>query len=340
MDLGVWLRRWGIRLPSGGLVLAALMACTKPEEPPPIAPLAAVPAGIGVASPRLDANLGSTKSLQRAMTSYAPAGASPGGASVGGRPPPTVAMTGGNVSLDFADTDIREVTAQILGGLLHLNYTIDPSVHGTATLRTSVPMSRGQLLPTLQVLLSQAGASLVQDGPLYRVLPAAAAGAFPGLAASQGNVGDTVVPLHYASADDIARALQPFVGQGVRIAAETGSNAILIGGEPSARETLANLVRAFDVNGLANQSLALMPVGQGDAREIATALQQALAGQGGTGAAGAARTGVVRVVPMERINAVLVSAPAPGLIDEAQRVFNLVQRRQEATLRTWHVYFV
>ena len=44
-------------------------------------------------------------------------------------------MTSGpaQYSLDFADTDVREAVAQILGTMLGLNYSIDPAVKGTVT---------------------------------------------------------------------------------------------------------------------------------------------------------------------------------------------------------------
>ena len=60
----------------------------------------------------------------------------------------------GDITLDFADSDIREVVAQTLGAVLHANYTIDPAVRGTATLHSAGPMSRGRLLTTLQSLLA------------------------------------------------------------------------------------------------------------------------------------------------------------------------------------------
>ena len=80
------------------------------------------------------------------------------------RPAADTSEPGGDISLDFADTDIREVVAQILGTLLHVNYTIDPAVHGTATLHTVNPSPRSRLLPTLQALLAQNGATVVQIG--------------------------------------------------------------------------------------------------------------------------------------------------------------------------------
>ena len=85
-------------------------------------------------------------------------------------------------SLEFADTDIREVVAQILGNILRVDYAIDPSVHGTATLHTAHPLAREQLVPTLQALLAPSGATVVQAGRLYRVLPMKDAANAPGIA--------------------------------------------------------------------------------------------------------------------------------------------------------------
>ena len=323
---------------------AVLSGCTRPEPPPRVPPLATLPPGIGAAAPRLNGSVGTTDTIDRSLVNAVPPRAQSGGAT-----PPAIATTGGNVSLDFADTDIREVTAQILGNLLHVTYTIDPAVHGTATLHTATPLPRSDLLPTLQVLLSQDGATLVRSGAMFRILPAAAAATTPGLATSPGDAGNDVIPLRYASADELARVLQPFAGPNARIAAEGGST-IVLAGEPVARAALANLVRAFDVDSLASQSFALLPVGQGNAREVATALQQALDVGGSAGAApaggntpalaAATGRGGIRVVAMERINSVLVSAPDPRLIDQARRVFTLVQRRRAATVRTWTVYFL
>jgi general secretion pathway protein D len=251
----------------------------------------------------------------------------------------------GDVSLDFADTDIREVVAQILGQILRVNYTIDPAVHGTATLHTVTPLARSQLLPTLQALLSETGATLVDTDGLYRVLPAGAAGAagpqgpaagggVAGLAAGGATAGGQLLPLRYASAVDLAKVLQPYAGQNARVAVDPGSNSLIISGQPEARDALAALAQAFDINLLAGQSYALLPAPQGAAADFASALETAFRAQGG------GLTNVVRVVPMERVGSVLLVASEPQYIDEARRVYDLVQARQRQTVRNWHVYYL
>ena len=239
---------------------------------------------------------------------------------------------GGDVTLDFADTDIRDVVAQILGSILRVNYTIDPAVRGTATLRTVRPLPRAELLPTLQALLAQNGAALVSSGNLYRVVPAAQAAAAGG---ANGTAGSIVVPLRYASAEDLAKLLQPYAGDGGRIVADPGRNALLVGGEPGARRALLSLIETFDVDILARQSYALLPVASGDVRDIASALQDAFRGQNG-----GALAGLVRVVPLNRIGAVLVVSPQARYIEEARRVYGLIDRARRQNVRTWHVEYL
>ena len=94
-------------------------------------------------------------------------------------------------------------------------------------------------------------------------------------------------------------------------------------------------MKAFDIDVLAGQSYALLPVSSGDVKDFATALQDAFRGQNG-----GALAGLVRVIPLSRINAVLVVSSQPQYIEQARRVFALIDRARRQTLRSWHVYYL
>ena len=174
------------------------------------------------------------------------------------------------------------------------------------------------------MLLGQAGATAVQSGGVWRVVPSAGSIA-----------GSVVVPLRYASAEALARLLQPFAGNAARVAAEPARNALLIAGEPNAREALIELAQTFDVNALAGQSYALLPVPPGTAKDFAAAMQDLFRGQGK-----GALAGLVRLVPLDRIDAVLLAAAQPRYLDDARRVFALVERERRFAVRSWHVYYL
>ena len=307
------------------LPLSALMAC-QPREGTRFPTLPEPGFAAGQATARVNGEVGTPTASPPPQVSMAAA------PNVILRQPQPSGDGGGNVSLNFADTDIREVVSQILGTTLGQTYTIDPAVHGTATLRTAQPLNRTQLLAVLDTLLSQNGATLVQSGGIYRVMPAAAAGSAPGLAGAVGGAGTTMRALKYASAEDLAKTLQPFVQNGGRIVADPARNALIVSGDPSTQQVLNGLIDAFDIDVLAGQSYALLPVTSGDAKDFASAMQDGLRGAGSSN--------MVRVIPMARITSVLVVSSQPRYIDEARRIYALVERKRRLTVRSWHVYYL
>jgi general secretion pathway protein D len=320
-------------LPLRGTILAALLCfagcahdrAVRDMSPKPLPPLPALSADTGTATPRVSGPVGTLAQHPQVTVSTVPSRlATLGPAATGAGP--------GNVNLNFEDADIREIAAQILGSDLRVNYAIDPSVHGTATLRTVTPLTNAQLLPVLQALLAQNGATLSQQNGVYRVLPFAAAN---GGLATPGTAGGTMVALRYAAAEDMARALATYAQAGARIIAVPAANAVVITGEPAQRDALVELVQSFDVDTLAGQSYALFPVSTGDAADLADALKSAFHAAQGQPLANA-----IRVIPLTRVNAVLVAASAPQYIEEARRAFAVVERGRRQTMRSWHVYYL
>jgi general secretion pathway protein D len=305
--------------------LTALAGCS-PAVNPALKPLPSLSSAAGAASPRIDGSVGTPNAMLPAQVSYGTTRTSVATA-------PNGSGTG-SVVLNFADTDIREVVAQVLGNMLKVNYAIDPAVHGTATFRTVQPLDQAELLAALQAMLAQSGAALLQSGSLYRVVPAAAAAA-PALAGSSAAAGSVVVQLRYASAEDLAKLLQPYAGNSGKIIASSGTNTLIVGGEPGAREALVNLVQAFDIDALAGQSYALLPVPSGSAKDFSSALMDAFGSQRGE-----ALAGVVRAMPMERINSVLLVSSQQHYIDDARRIYAMVARTWQETARNWHVYYL
>jgi general secretion pathway protein D len=143
------------------------------------------------------------------------------------------------------------------------------------------------------------------------------------------------VALRYAAAEDMAKALATYAQSGARIIAVPAANAVVISGEPAQRDALVELVQSFDVDTLAGQSYALFPVSTGDAADLADALKTAF-----RAAQGQPLANSIRVIPLARVNAVLVVAGAPQYIEEARRAFAVVERGRRQTMRSWHVYYL
>jgi general secretion pathway protein D len=315
-------------LPLTVIPLLTMAGCGKQsvEPQPTLEPLPPLARNSGISPSRIDGLVGTPTAIPAGFTSNA-------APEKIGLPLNTSAASLGEITLDFSDLDIRDAASQILGDILHVNYTVDPAVRGTATLHTAAAaMSRPQLLATLQSLLAANNATVVETAGLYRVLPS------PGASASLGAGGDAnsaAVSLRYASAIELAKVLQPFLQNGGKIAANPGTNTLVVVGDPATREALIALIRTFDVDSLAGQSYALFPVTAGDAQDTSSALQTAFRTQ-----SGGALAGVVRVVPMQTISSVLVIASQYAYIEDARRVFTLIERVRRQTVRSWRVFYL
>ncbi len=242
----------------------------------------------------------------------------------------------GDITLNFVDTDIREIVKAVLGKTLEVPYTIDPTVRGQVSITTPKPITRDQVVPILQDLLTQANAVLVIDKGLYQVLPTSNAATRPVMGdLGEASGGGEVVQLQYTAAKDLAKTLEPFVAHGGKLVADNNRNALIISGDPLTRRTITDLVRAFDVDILAGQSYVLLPVTSGTPGKVASELQKVLFAE-----TDGPLAGQLRVIPMPRINAILVASAQPRYIEDARRVLQLVDRESESSEPSWHVYYV
>src|SRR6516165_1165396 len=178
------------------------------------------------------------------------------------------------------------------------------------------PMPREAGLSTFEGVLRANGLGLVHTGDLYRVLPieeAAKAEGSPG--AGGAGFATRVLPLRYVAALALKSVLDPFVPPGGLLQADAARNVLIISGAGSDLGGFADLVKQFDVDWLTGTSFALYTLRVGIAKDIANELD-AIFGEGGS----APVAGLVRIVPIERLNALLVISP---------------QRSYLAQVKTW-----
>jgi general secretion pathway protein D len=224
----------------------------------------------------------------------------------------------GNITLNFENTNLREVVKVILGDLLNANYNIDPGVQGAVTLQTSEPMSRGELIPTLELLLRMNDAALVSQNGLYNIVPRD--NAMRGMLAPQlGNSGQPlprgysvrIVHLSYIAAEEMQKILEPFTSAGNVVRVDSVRNLLILAGGGPELTRLLETVRIFDVDWLKGMSVALFTPDFVDAATLSTELK-AVFGEGGQ----SPLSGVIQFTTLERLNALLVITPRPQYLEK------------------------
>lgn len=237
---------------------------------------------------------------------------------VGAAPPIMTVHERGNITLNFENTNLREVVKVILGDLLNANYNIDPGVQGAVTLQTSEPMSRGELIPTLELLLRMNNAALVSQDGLYNVVPRD--NAMRGMLAPQlGNSGQPlprgysvrIVHLSYIAAEEMQKILEPFTTPGNVVRVDSVRNLLILAGGGPELARLLETVRIFDVDWLQGMSVALFTPDFVDADTLSTELQ-AVFGEGGE----SPLSGVIQFTTLQRLNALLVITPRPQYLEK------------------------
>ena len=227
----------------------------------------------------------------------------------------------GDITLNVVDADIREVVRLVLEDGLNVNYVIDPTITGSTTIRTSRPVPAGDVLPLLNSVLNANGAALVRAEGLYKVVPlgqSPLAGGKPStrltLKKSKVGSGLLVAPLRFANVTELAELLEPFADDQGALQLDVDRNTLLFAGSADQITMVSELIDMFDVDWMTGMSFGFYPLSAAQASALAAELDQIFGGDGDEDADGE----VVRFVPIDRLNALLVITAQPEYLRRAQ----------------------
>ena len=225
------------------------------------------------------------------------------------------------VTLNFEGADIRDVVRNIIGDILGESYTIDPNVGGTVTIRTTSGIPRETLPATMEMLLRMNGATMTKENGVWKILPAAAAvrgNLTPQLGGSTrplpSGYSVQIVPLHYVGARQMATLLEPFVKDQTTVRVDDLRNFMILSGTELELKHLIETIDMFDINWMAGMSAGLFTLQSADVKSVMAELDKALGTPDKSPLAG-----ILRVIPIERMNALLVITPQSDYLEEAKK---------------------
>jgi len=310
--------RWCVVLCVGAIALSACTTASRRAQPPPPRPVTGAPraeAGKTPAPPMTEITLeDEDKKPPRPNIEMYPGSGTFVNPKAGAPRPPD---TGGEYTLNFEATDLQEVVKAVLGDLLKESYFIDPKVTGQVTIQTSRPLKRAELLPTLENLLRLNGAVLLRSDGLYKVMPGpqATRGSPPAsvqrVAAARG-YGIRVVPLRYVSARELHKLIEPFLPPDAPQIVDEQRNLLILTGTEQELESTMELVEIFDVDWLNGMSVGLFKLKDAEVKTLHAEMEKIF------GEKDSPVSGVVRMVPVERLNALLVVTSRPGYLEHAR----------------------
>ena len=323
-----------------------LAACQTPPAAPEVpAPASPALAGGGALSPAM---------IAAAARAQAPApnndqshifkgtgvvvrGQQPGG----GLPPGAQTQVGGSgIVLNFEGADLREVVRNILGDILNENYTIDPSVGGTVTIRTSSGIPRDALPATLETLLRANGATMIKNGGLYQIVPQAIAvrgNVTPQLGTSTRSLPSgfsvQIVPLRYVGVREMMRLLEPFAKDATAVRPDELRNLLILAGTERELTNLMDTIAMFDIDWMAGMSAGVFTLKNSEVKSVMQELEKLLGDRNTS-----PFTGILKIVPIERMNALLVVTPQPAYLDEVKKWIERLDKGGEGGGLNFYVY--
>ena len=258
-------------------------------------------------------------------------------------PPPksAVSLDGDAVMVNFEQAPLAEVVHSILGETLGLDYVIEHPIKGEITLRTRSPIPRDQLLPILESLLRNNNVLMIR-GPEDRFFISGAANArttVPSFESSAaGGFSNVIIPLQYISAAEMAEILKPVAPSDAFVRVDGRRNLLILAGTQLQLEGWLDIVTTFDIDQLAGVSVGIFPLTNSTAEEIFLELEQILAETSGD-TPGAGLISMVRVMPVERLNSIMVVSPRANYIRTVGEWIDALDSiEDEGSEPTLHVY--
>ena len=196
------------------------------------------------------------------------------------------------VTLSFVDTDVREFARVLFSELLHRPYSVDPNLQGTITVRSGGEVDGVTALTMARQALQATGNTVVLSQGVYRVTGAGGQGI-------DASAGLQTFALHYVSGTAARDALTPVLNGRAEIV-NVSTTSLSIRGDSEAVQLAGSLLSTIDIDRFKTSSFGLFPLQSGKASDVSNELQSLFQGSGDT---------EVTLLPVDRLNAVLVVAP-------------------------------
>ncbi len=221
------------------------------------------------------------------------------------------------VELNYEQADLRLVLEE-LANALDITIVIDPSIDTQISIRTSTdrPLQRDDIWPLIRLLTRDAGILLEQVGDVYNARQVS--GSLPANIITPDNLGDgsarvmQVTPLVYVSSEAVIQALEPMLQPDGQVSQLGTRDLLIISGSEFQLQRINQLLLLIDADPFANQGIHLYQLSNANATEVATELTEILQLIEGPNPA-------YQVRGIERINALLVTAPATRGFEEISR---------------------
>ena len=248
------------------------------------------------------------------------------------------------ITVDFDNVDIQ-LFIKYMSELTGKNFIVDKAVKGNVTVVSPTKISEEDAYRVFESVLEVNGFTTVPSGPVIKIVPTATAHTQNVDTLQKGileNPEDRVVtqliPLKHTSPEEIKKALAPLLAKTSVIIAHTQSGMLIVTETLSNIKRLLSIIEAMDVP-YSREQLAVIPMKNGSAAAAGKVINTIFQKTSAAKEAAIERQDTARIVPYERINALVVMA-SDTEIARIKKLVALLDSEKEKGDGNVHVFYL
>ena len=243
------------------------------------------------------------------------------------------------VELNYEQADLRLILEE-LASALDITLVIDPTIDNRISIRTSAerPLQRDDIWPLIQLLTRDAGILIERVGDIYDVRKVSSA--LPSQIRGPDSLTEPgealvlqVTPLTYVSSDAVIQAIEPLLQPEGSISQLGNRDLLIITASNYVLQRVNQLLMLIDADPFLDQGIHLYQLSNGNATEVAEELAEIILLIEG-------QSPSYQVKGIERINSILVTAPASRGFEEISRWVQILDADRQEQVEQLFMYRV
>jgi general secretion pathway protein D len=250
------------------------------------------------------------------------------------------------IVLNFEKADIAEVTNQIFGDYLKLNYVSDPTLQGRISVYLEGEYTKDELYQMVTKIYEVNNISIVPRNGIYYIQPVqrSTSSSLPVADATilqddKGGARPLVIiyRMHYMDATKANNIVKSFLSPGRPIATETLTNSVIFVENSDNARTILGILKALDINIFRELSMEIVPVQSITPQDAAQGME-ALVGKLAVFKESSLKNNLA-FIPLPNFGGVLILAQDPEVLRNARSWLTALDTQGKETGEQIYVYF-
>lgn len=246
--------------------------------------------------------------------------------------PPPAAESQRFITIDFDKVDIL-LFIKYISELTGKNFIIDKAVKGSVSIISPSKISEKDAFQVFESVLAVNGFTTVQAGVMTKIMPSVKARTenidtlhHGEPSRPEDKIVTQLIPLTHTTPAEMKKVLAPLVSKTSVVIAHTQSGILIVTDTLSNIQKLLSIIKSLDVD-YSSDELEVVPLEYATATSIATTINSIFQ-RTAAPKKGAITTAGVKVVPYDRINALIIMA-GPGDVLRVKRLIAMLDTEPE-----------